>query len=115
MVLMVIAGKVIGFYPVTYPRHVIWLVPFSLVICSVAILEFTASSSSTFKILGWVLFTVLSLQALKACYKNINGDNYEYTDNAALYGYVAHLSPATILVHPNAQPSLEFYRCMSQI
>ncbi|WP_397448296.1 hypothetical protein [Pseudomonas sp. NA-150] len=110
LLLVVVAGKVLGFYPVTYPRHVIWLVPFSLVISSLATLEFTASPSKTFKVLGWLLFTLLSLQAMKACYKNAQGDNYEFTDNAALYGYIAQMPTETILVHPNAQPSLEFYR-----
>jgi hypothetical protein len=109
MVLLVTVGKLLGFYPATYPRHVIWLVPFSLVISTFAILEFSLSTVKTFRVLGWVLFAILSLQAIKTCYLNYTGDNYEYTDNNRLYEYISDMPPSDILVHPNAQPSLEYY------
>jgi hypothetical protein len=109
LVCVVVAGRIFGFYPATYPRHVIWLVPFSLVISSCAILEFTSSRTKTFNVLGWILFVVLALQAGKACYKNFTGENYEYTANNSLYEYMAKMEPSNVLVYPNAQPSLEYY------
>lgn len=112
LVLVVLAGKVMGFYPATYPRHVIWLVPMSLVISTFAILEFTQGVSTSLKVVGWVLFTLLALQAGKACYNNLGGENYQYTDNNRLYQYISGMAPDTILVHPNAQPSLEYYRLL---
>lgn len=109
LVLVVVAGKIFGFYPATYPRHVIWLIPFSLVISSCAILEFTSSPLKTFKVLGWTLFIILAFQAGKAGYKNFTGDNYEYTANNSLYEYLAGMEASNILVYPDAQPSLEYY------
>jgi hypothetical protein len=109
IMMIVIIGRVVGFYPATYPRHVIWLVPFSMVIACCAVLEFTASPARTFRGLGWALFVLMALQAGKAGYNDIKGVNYEYVDNNALYDYVAKMPPTEFLVYPDAQPSLEYY------
>ena len=110
LVVVVLVGKVAGFYPAVYPRHVIWLVPLSLVISTFAIVRFSASPRLGLKVLGWALFAVLGLQAAKACYNNLEGENYQYTDNNRLYQYISGMPPSDILVHPNAEPSLEYYR-----
>jgi hypothetical protein len=107
--LIVLAGRIVGFYPATYPRHVIWLAPFSMVIACLAILEFTTRRSRPLRILGWLLLTLMALQAGKACYNNLRGVNYEYVDNNALYEHVAQMPPTEFLVYPDAQPSLEYY------
>jgi len=114
MACIVVLGKVAGFYPAAYPRHIIWLLPFSLVISSFAILEFTSSPRKVFKVLGWTLFVILALQAGKAVYKNFEGDNYQYADNNHLYEYVADMAPGTILLYPDAQPSLEYYTLLDE-
>ncbi|MFJ3484558.1 hypothetical protein ACIPL1_14420 [Pseudomonas sp. NPDC090202] len=112
--LVVVAGRIIGFYPVSYPRHVIWLAPFSMVIACCAILEFIPAPSRAVRLLGWALLTVLTLQAGKAVYNNVKGVNYAYVDNNALYQYVAELPPTEFLVYPDAVPSLEFYSLIDQ-
>jgi hypothetical protein len=114
ILMIVIIGRIVGFYPATYPRHVIWLVPFSMVIACCAVLEFTVSSTKSFKVLGWALFVVMALQAGKAGYNNVKGMNYEYVDNNALYDYVAQLPPTEFLVYPDAQASLEYYALLDQ-
>ena len=112
LVVLVLVGKVAGVYPATYPRHVIWMVPLSLVIDTFAILTFTQGMSKSLKVLGWALLALLALQAAKAVHNNLDGDNFQYTDNNALYQYISAMPPSEILVHPNAQPSLEYYQLL---
>lgn len=114
ILLVVIVGRIVGFYPATYPRHVIWLVPLSMVIACCAILQFTTANARTVKLLGWALFAVLGLQAGKAGYNDLKGVNYEYVDNNALYDYVAQMPPTEFLVYPDAQASLEYYELLDQ-
>jgi hypothetical protein len=114
ILLVVIVGRIVGFYPATYPRHVIWLVPFSMVIACCAVLEFTASPARPLKMLGLALLLLMTLQAGKACYNNLKGVNYEYVDNNALYEHVAQMPPTQFLVYPDAQPSLEYYALLDQ-
>lgn len=109
LVTVVVIGRVVGFYPATYSRHVIWLAPFSLVIASYAILEFTANPTKTFRGLGWALLVVLSLQAGKIGLSEFKGFNYEYVDNNDFYRHIAEMAPTQFLVYPDAQPSLEYY------
>ena len=109
---VVIVGKVVGFYPATYPRHVLWLVPMSLVISTFAILLFVRSPRLPLKALGWVMLLLLGLQAGKACYNNLGGETYQYTDNNQLFQYLSQMPASDILVHPNAQPSLEYYQLL---
>ncbi|WP_297842809.1 hypothetical protein [Pseudomonas sp.] len=106
---VVVVGRVVGFYPATYPRHVIWLAPFSLVIASYAILEFTANPTKTIKVLGWAMLMLLSLQAAKMGFNEFKGVNYEYVDNNDFYRHIADMEPTQFLVYPDAQPSLEYY------
>jgi hypothetical protein len=114
ILLIVLVGRIAGFYPATYPRHVIWLAPFSMVIACLGVLEFTASPARPLKVLGWVLLSLMALQAGKACYNNLRGVNYEYVDNNALYEHIAQMPPTEFLVYPDAQPSLEYYSLLDQ-
>jgi hypothetical protein len=109
LVTFVVIGRVTGFYPVNTSRHLIWLAPFSLVIVSLAILEFVASPKLYAKALGWLMLAIVSLQAIKMAGSVIKGVNYEYVDNNHFYRFIADMPPTRFLVYPDAQPSLEYY------
>lgn len=109
IVLVVIVGRLTDFYPATYPRHVIWLAPFSMVLACCAVLEYTRSPLRSLRALGWMLLLLMTLQAGKACFNEWRGENYQYVDNNALYEHVAQMLPTEFLVYPDAQPSLEYY------
>jgi hypothetical protein len=114
LVLVVVVGRVVGFYPATYPRHLIWLVPFSLVIASCAVLEFTSSPARPIKGLGWALLLLMALQAGKIGLNEFKGKNYEYVDNNSLYQHLAEMEPTDFLVHPDAQPAMEYYALLDE-
>lgn len=109
LVAFVVIGRVTGFYPVNTSRHLIWLAPFSLVIVSLAILEFAASPKTYTKGLGWLLLSIVSIQAIKMGMSVAQGVNYEYVDNNHFYRFIADMPPTRFLVYPDAQPSLEYY------
>jgi hypothetical protein len=104
----VLAGKLTGAYPVTSPKHLAWILPFSIVITTLAI----SNSLETYKTRAYFAFallaiiTVLSLSAVS----KISTNNYpELTANNQLYNYVSQLEKTVIVVHPTAQPTLQYY------
>ncbi|MGL4999098.1 MAG: hypothetical protein ACRC5T_09045 [Cetobacterium sp.] len=102
--IIILILKTLGIYPVVYSRHIVWIVPFSLVIINLT-LDFLKEKKNNFtKIIFYFLIILLTL----LFFRNFNR-KIEYTDNNNLYLNVSKLKPSNIVVLPNSQPSLEYY------
>ncbi len=107
---LVLAGRLSGHYPVVYARHVVWLVPISLVVTTLAILGFISGPSRRFRLLGWLMLGLLAAQAGWVTHRYAVQQSVDITENNRLYEHLAQLEPTHVLVYPHAEASLEYYR-----
>lgn len=114
IVLLVSLGKLTGFYPITRGRHLIWLTPFSFVVLVFGIMHFSCESSSIKRILGLMVFGIISLQAANILLKTSIGKSPELAENNALYQKIAELPESQIVLFPHAQPTLQYYQLFSE-
>ena len=114
LILVVVVGKLTGVYPIIYGRHLLWILPFSIVIVTLVITN-TLKRGGIYKYIGFLLLIGLLFQSLKVGYTVYNQKlpeyraSSEYTANSNLYKYVAKMDASTIVILPNAQPSIEYY------
>lgn len=108
IILVVFIGKLTGVYPVVGGRHLVWLLPFSIVITTLAIVD-SLKEGKSHKYVGYLLTIGLLIQSLNVGYKVYNKKLPEFAANNNLYKYVANMDKSTIVLFPLAQPSFEYY------
>ena len=115
-VAMIVVLKLIGVYPVIYGRHVLWVLPMSLVLTALvmpALWQASAESGSkvSWQAIVFVIATGLLLLAFTLSFiKVLKGDNAEVTNNDSLYAALNQQPASDVLVFAEAQPSLEVFK-----
>lgn len=96
--------KILGVYPVISGRHIVWIVPFSLVIINLTLIFLKEQKNIFSKVIFYFLISLLSI----VFFKNINR-KMVFTNNNDLYSFVSKMEKSNILVLQWAVPSLEYY------
>ena len=109
IIFLVLIGKLSGFYPVAYSRHLAWLIPFAFIIIFLGFVYCRLGKSLIMKLIYFMLISILLLQATKIFYRSIYDENTEITSNNSLYKVLSEIKPSIVMVYPYAQPSLEYY------
>ena len=107
----VVLLKLTGIYPVIHARHIIWLLPFNIVILllclNTSVISLADTRKQLFKIIVAVLVTLqfISMGAGYTYYSFFN----TRSDNTALFTALAELPTAYVVTYTGASPPLEYY------
>lgn len=108
ILLVVVVSKLIGVYPIISERHLVWILPFSIVITALSIMSLL-ERQALYKYTGYILISGLFFHTLNVSYKLHVQKLPERTANNNLYGYVSKMKKSTIVIFPAAVPSFEYY------
>ena len=107
---LILIGKLTGFYPVIYSRHIVWVTPFAFMLVLSGLSYFIKRSEKGYKILAGVVILLTIIQSVPVIQKLKNG--IEITQNNELYERLSELPPSNVVIFPLAQPTLEYYRLL---
>ncbi|NHN77247.1 hypothetical protein HA520_08075 [Azotobacter chroococcum] len=104
----VFAGKILGFYPITSARHIVWLIPISATINALTVI-YTLSLTRHLKLIGVFVFSFIIYEFAGVSYEILKQRKVEETDNNGLYGYIAGMPPSLFAVYHVSKYSAEAY------
>jgi hypothetical protein len=108
LLLVVVFGKLIGVYPIISERHLVWILPYSIVITSLCIM-YLLEKQTLFRYFGYALIIGLFYLSITISYDLWVKKLPERTANNNLYHYVSKMNKSTIVIFPSAIPSFEYY------
>ena len=111
-VILVVIGKLVGIYPASAARHLMWLTPFSFVLILLALNSLIANKNIKAHFASVVMTTIITIQAAYVLFRVFIVEDIELANNKYLYNFLAELPPANVVVFPYAQPTLEYYRIL---
>ncbi|MCW8327460.1 hypothetical protein MD588_01410 [Photobacterium sp. SDRW27] len=99
--------KVIGLFPVIYPRHLYWLLPFSLIINTYSISNILRNKFSLFSIVTFVMLLTLFIQNTQKIMKN----GLEHTSNKKLISFIKdnNISNNNFILYPHSSSVIYYY------
>ena len=109
-VILVVIGKLVGIYPASAARHLMWLTPFSFVLILLALNSLIANKNIKAHFASVVMTTIITIQAAYVLFRVFIVEDIELAKNKYLYNFLAELPSANVVVFPYAQPTLEYYR-----
>ena len=109
-VLMVFVLKILGIYPVLSGRHVVWMLPISMLITALLIPQLLQSKYKVQHGFAWVIIGILLLTFANNLLILVKGINAEGTSNNALYAALEKEPASDVLVFTAAQASLEIFQ-----
>ena len=111
-VVLVVIGKLVGLYPASASRHLMWLTPFSFVLILLAINNLIANKKNKSYFVSVAMMAIITIQAAYVLFRVFIVEDIEIANNKYLYNSLAELPPANVVVFPYAQPTLEYYRVL---
>ena len=115
IVLMVFVLKILGIYPVLSARHVVWLLPISVLIIAMLIPQLLQSKHKIQQALAWLIIGSLMLMCANNLLILRKGINAEVTSNNALYAALEKQPASDVLVFIAAQASLEIFQMKNKM
>lgn len=109
MLFAILVGKITTVYPVISIRHVVWLVPFSLVIVTLSVYHGLLSRGWIARVLSSLVVLLLAVQGGKVLMTHVNNSFSGYADNDLLYEFLASYPASDVGVYPGAVATLEYY------
>lgn len=108
-VIIVTLAKLIGVYPVISDRHIVWIVPFNILIVTLFLNAIYQDKNNKMKILFALILIALFVQVVNIAYKSFTTQLNERTANNNLYSFVEKMEPSLFVIHPWTKPSLDYY------
>ena len=114
-VLIVFALKILGIYPVLSGRHVVWMLPISMLITALLIPQMLQSKYKVQQGFAWAIIGILLLTFANNLLILRKGINAEVTSNNALYAALEKQPASDVLVFIAAQASLEIFQMKNKM
>jgi hypothetical protein len=107
LISIILILKVLGLYPVLSGRHLVWLLPISILITALVMSELLRSKNRFQHFLLVAILMLLIPMFGRSIFKMTQGVNAEITSNNDLYLALGKEQASDVLVYVNARPSLE--------
>ena len=107
LIMLIVVLKILGLYPVLSGRHLVWILPISMLLIALAIPALLQTKIPLFFTLALVLFAALGLMVANNVVILGKGLNGEVTSNNDLYLKLSQQPKSDVFVFVAAQASLE--------
>ena len=115
LIMLVVVLKILGLYPVLSGRHLVWILPISMLVIALAIPALLQTKITLFFTLALVLFAALGLMVANNVVILSKGLNGEVTSNNDLYLKLSQQPKSDVFVFVAAQASLEIVQMQQKM